>query len=101
MGSPYDSGFIQVEFETLATTSSNLGLAHATLVDTLEKLDQQVRGSLAQWTSSARDLYQQKSNDNQLQCNHLASVLLAMSTHVSQAHEAYTSTELRNASMWQ
>jgi len=96
----FDSGFIQVEFESLSTGASNFGLAHANLVSILEQLDTRVRGSLAEWSSQARSVYQQRSDDNQRAANELADMLMKMATHVSRAHEAYTYTEAKNASMW-
>ncbi len=103
MSAPYSAdagGYIQVEFDSLATGAANLGVAHAALVSELERLDGQVRGSLAEWSSTARTVYQVKSDDNRRQADYLATLLLKMATHVQNAHEAYTATELQNARIW-
>jgi WXG100 family type VII secretion target len=94
------SGFIQVQFDALSTGASDLGVAHQALVTTLEDLDRQLSTTLSDWNSDARLAYQQVRDANRQQTNHLASVLMAMTTHVSNSHENYTSTELRNTSIW-
>jgi WXG100 family type VII secretion target len=94
------SGFIQVQFDSLSTGASDLGVAHQALVSTLEDLDHQLTTTLADWNSDARTAYQQVRESNRQQTNHLAGVLQAMAAHVSNSHEQYTSTELRNTSIW-
>jgi WXG100 family type VII secretion target len=94
------SGFIEVHFDSLATGASDLGVAYQSLVSTLEDLDRQLTSSLADWNSDARTAYQQVRDANKQHTNHLASVLMAMASHVNNSHEQYTSTELRNTSIW-
>jgi WXG100 family type VII secretion target len=94
------SGFIQVQFDALSTGASELGVSHQALVSTLEDLDRQLTTTLADWNSDARTAYQQVREANRQQTNHLASVLLAMTNHVNNSHENYTSTEMRNTSIW-
>ncbi|SRR5712691_491720 len=96
-------GYIEVHFPTLETGAANLGAAYQALSTCLEDMDKNVPAQLyaaGQWNSDSQTYYNNKSQANKTLANEMAQYLLAHAQFVSNAHEAYTSTELNNVKVW-
>jgi WXG100 family type VII secretion target len=93
-------GFTLAQFGTMQAGEENFLAVYNALISTLEDLQRQLQGSLAQWTGSAQGAYQTSKAQWDAAAAHMALVLNQLGNVIGTANTTYQETERGLTSLW-
>ena len=93
-------GFTLAQFGTMQAGEENFLAVYNTLTGTLETLQRELQGSLAEWTGSAQAAYQTARAQWDAAAAHMASVLNQLGNVIGTANENYQEAERNLSALW-
>jgi ESAT-6 family protein len=95
-----DPGLLNIRYETLGQAQNDLGVAYDSVTAIIKDLTVALNSNLAEWSGSARDVYQQVQVKWQKATDDMAAVLRKANVHLGNANEMYQAMERSNTTIW-